>query len=59
VQSGEDFMGFVDHGEIERRGGPEWRCAALAAREFPADEIHAWREEAGVVLTCLDAKQVQ
>src|SRR5258708_12242647 len=52
-------MRFVDYGEIKRRGGPEWSCAALAAGEFPADQIHAWREKARIVLTCLDAKQVQ
>jgi len=52
-------MRFVDHGEIERRGGPERRCAALAACEFPADQIDAWRDEAGIVLTRLDAEQVQ
>ena len=51
-------MCFVDYGEIERRDGAERGRAALAAGEFPADQIHAWREEARLVLTCLDAEQV-
>ena len=59
VQSGEDLMRFVDHGEIEGRGGAEGCRAAFAAGEFSADQIHAWCEEARVVLTCLDSKQVQ
>ena len=58
VQSGEDLVRFVDHGEIERRDGAERGRAALAARKFPADQIHAWREEARIVLTRLDAEQV-
>ena len=34
-------------------------CAALAARKFPAGEIHAGREEARVVFARLDTEQVQ
>jgi hypothetical protein len=56
VQSGEDLVRFVDHGEIERRDGSERGCAALAAREFPADKVDAGREKARIVLACLDAE---
>src|ERR1700733_9698961 len=59
VQSGEDLMRFVDHGEIEGRGGAQGGRAAFAAGEFSADQIHAWCEEARIVLACLDAKQIQ
>ena len=58
MQSGEDLVRFVDDGEIERRNGAERGRAALAAGEFPADQIHAWGEEARFVLTRLDPEQI-
>src|SRR5258708_34012109 len=59
VQSGEDLMRFVDHGEIECRGGAEGFRAGFATGELSAHQIHAWREEGRFVLTCLNAEQVQ
>jgi hypothetical protein len=59
MQSGENLMGFVDDGEIERRDGAELGRAALASGEFPANQIHAWRREARLVFNCLDAEQIQ
>src|ERR1700722_10346044 len=56
VQSSEDLVCFVDNGEIEGRNGTEWRRAPPAPREFAADQIHAWRKEASLVLTCLDTE---
>jgi hypothetical protein len=59
MQSGENLMGFVDDGEIERRAGAELDRAALASGEFPADQIYGWRREASLVFNCLDAEQIQ
>jgi hypothetical protein len=59
VQPGKDLVRFVDHGEIELGRGAERRRAALAAREFPADQIDAEREEIRLVLSRLNAEEIQ
>ena len=59
MQPSEDLVCFVDHREIEWRGAPERRRASLAAGEFPADQVNSGRKEIRLILSRLNAKEVQ
>jgi hypothetical protein len=57
VQPREDLVGLVDDHQVEGCHGAEPLRAAFAACELAADQVHARREEARLVLAGLDAEQ--
>jgi hypothetical protein len=57
MEPGEDLVGFVDDHQIEGRSGTESGSPALAAGEFPADQIYAGGNKTSLFVLGLNGKQ--